>query len=297
MLRTISRTSHLVARDHLPYSCRVQRIEFYTDYRRFLKDYYEDRKKHSKTFSYRQFSLKAGIRSPSLFLEIAEGRRNLTEASTLQFVKGLGLTEADAQYFIALVHYNQAPTSKAKQRWFEELRGMRKRVEAKLVPLDQHEYYARWYFPVLRELACRMDWKNDYALLARSVRPCLNPRQVKEGIALLERLQLLERKGDRWFQTSTALTTGSEVDSLLVRSCNRQFAELAATALDEVPPSRRDASSMVVGISLEGFRRIKEEIRHFKERIARIAEDDILADRVYAMSVQLIPHSTIGDGA
>lgn len=275
----------------------MQRIEFYTDYRQYLKDYYEDKKKHSKTFSYRQFSLKAGIRSPSLFLEVTEGKRNLTESSTAQFVKGLGLTESDAHYFAALVHYNQAPTSKAKQRWFEELRGMRKRVEVKLVPLDQHEYYARWYYPVLRELSCRMDWKDDYALLARSVRPGLSVRQAKEAIDLLERLCLIERKGGRWIQPHSALTTGSEVDSLLVRSCNRQFADLAAIALDEIPPSRRDASSIVIGISVEGFRKIKEEIRHFKERIARIAEDDITADRVYAMNIQFIPHSAVGDSA
>lgn len=275
----------------------MQRIEFHTDYRQFLKEYYDDRKLRSKTFSYRQFCLKAGIRSPSLFLEVVEGRRNLTEASILQFIKGLGLTESDAHYFTALVHYNQANTAKTKQRWFEELRGMRRRVQARLIPLDQHEYYSRWYLPVLRELACRIDWKDDFSRLARSVRPALTTRQAKEAIGLLERLQLIRRQGNAWIQPDSALTTGAEVDSLLVRSCNRQFADLAAEAIDAVPPSRRDASSMVVGISLEGFRRIKEEIRHFKERIARIAEDDAQADRVYALNLQLIPHSVIEESA
>jgi uncharacterized protein (TIGR02147 family) len=275
----------------------VQRIEFYTDYRQFLKDYYEDRKSRSKSFSYRQFCLKAGIRSPSLFLEVVEGRRNLTEASTVQFLKGLGLTENDAQYFTTLVNYNQARDSRSKQRWFEELRGMRRRVQAQLIPFDHHEYYARWYFPVLRELVCRIDWNNDFALLARQIRPTLNSRQVRDGIELLVRLGLLKQEGERWIQPSPALTTGNEVDSLLVRSCNRQFADLAALAIDEVPPSRRDASSMVIGISTDGFRRIKEEIRHFKARIARIAEDDLVADRVYALSIQFVPHSAIGDSA
>jgi uncharacterized protein (TIGR02147 family) len=275
----------------------VQRIEFYTDFRQYLKDYYEDRKSRSKSFSYRQFCLKADIRSPSLFLEVVEGRRNLTEASTAQFIKGLGLTEADSQYFTILVNYNQARDSRSKQRWFEELRGMRRRVQAQVVPFDRHEYYARWYFPVLRELACRIDWKGDHGHLARQVRPALNPRQVRDAIDLLVRLGMLKQEGERWTQPEPALTTGHEVDSLLVRSCNRQFADLAALAIDEVPPPRRDASSMVIGISADGFRRIKEEIRHFKARVARIAEDDALADRVYAMSIQFVPHSVTGDSA
>lgn len=64
---------------------------------------------------------------------------------------------------------------------------------------------------------------------------------------------------------------------MLVRSCNRQFAEL--------------------GIGLDGFRRIKEEIRHFKERVARIAEDDVAVDRVFALNIQLVPHSILGESA
>ena len=273
------------------------RIEFYADYRQFLKDYYQERKRLSKSFSYRQFSLKAGIRSPSLFLEVAEGRRNLTAASIVRFASGLDLTETDAEYFASLVHYNQARDARTKQRWFEQLRGLRRRVEAHIVPLDHHEDYSRWYYPVLRELACHVDWHGEHALLARRIRPSLTARQVREAIDLLERLGFLRREGDRWNQADRALTSGSEVDSMLVRSCNRQFAELAVGAIDDVPPSERDASSMVVGIGLDGFRRIKEEIRHFKERVARIAEDDVAVDRVFALNVQLIPHSILGESA
>ena len=54
---------------------------------------------------------------------------------------------------------------------------------------------------------------------------------------------------------------------------------------------------MVVGIGLDGFRRIKEEIRHFKERVARIAEDDVAVDRVFALNIQLVPHSILGESA
>lgn len=270
----------------------VLRLEFYTDYRQFLKDYYEERKRASKSFSYRQFCLKAGIRSPSLFLEVAEGRRNLTEASILQFAKGLNLTESDTHLFSVLVHYSQAKDSRNKQRWFEDLRGLRRRVEVVTVPLDRHDYYARWYHPVLRELACCREWEDDPSRLGKMVRPPLSAKQTKEAIALLINLGFLikDREG-RWHQPSQALTTGSEVDSLLVRSCNRQFAELAAESFDSVPPPLRDSSSMVIGIGAAGFRRIKEEIRHFKDRIARIAEDETSPDRVYSLNLHFLPHS------
>lgn len=270
-------------------------IEHYTDYRQFLKDFYADRKRRSTTFSHRQFCLKAGIRSPSLLREVSEGRRNLTESSTQQFVKGLGLTETDAKYFTSLVQYNQTQDPVARQQWLEALRGLRKRVEAKFVALDRHEFYSRWYLPVLRELAVQRRWARDFDALARAVRPAITELEAEQGIELLERMGFLEAFEDGWIQPDPALTTGSEVDSAVVREGNRQFAELGLRSIAEVPPSKRDVSTMVVGIGEDGFRRIKEEIRLFKERVARIAEDDKDSDGVFALNVQLVPHSRRGE--
>lgn len=269
-------------------------LEQYSDYRRFLKDFYADRKKRSPSFSYRQFCLKAGVRSPSLLREVTEGRRNLTETTIQQFVKGLGLTEIDGKFFTALVQYNQAQDPTTRQQWLESMRGMQRRVEARFVPLEHHEFYSRWYLPVLRELACQIDWKRDYALLAGSIRPALTPEEAEQAIELLERMGFLEQGEDGWVQPDPALTTGHEVDSASVRSGNLQFAQLGARSIEDVPPTRRDVSTMVLGVSKDGFRRIKEEIRLFKDRVARIADDDHAANAVYAVNVQLVPHSQAG---
>ncbi len=269
----------------------MEPLERYTDYRKYLKDYYADRKKRSPTFSYRQFSQKAGIRSPSLLREVTEGRRNLTESSIQQFVKGLGLTETDTRFFTALVHYNQAQDEQTRLQWLESMRGLRRRVKAAFVPLERHEYYSRWYIPVVRELACRIDWGGDFRKLAQRLRPAITVLEARQAVDLLLRMGFLEERDGAWIQPDPALTTGSEVDSLHVRAGNLQFATMGAESIELVPPSQRDVSTVVVGISHDGFRRIKEEIRLFKERVARIAEDDERADGVFAVNVQLVPHS------
>lgn len=273
----------------------MKALEHYSDYRQFLKDFYADRKKRSATFSYRQFGQKAGIRSPSLLREVAEGRRNLTETSIQQFVKGLGLTETDAKFFNALVHYNQAQDQNTRLQWLESLRGLTRRVTARFVPLERHEFYTRWYIPVVRELACRISWGHDYGKLARAVRPAITTEQAEQAVELLTRMGFLEERDGSWVQPDPALTTGPEVDSLHVRAGNQQFADLGAKSIEDVPPSQRDVSTIVVGISHDGFRRIKEEIRLFKERVARIAEDDAAADSVFAVNLQLVPHSRAPD--
>ena len=85
----------------------MQRIEFYDDFRTYLRDFYADQKSVSH-FSYRFFCRKAGLKSPSHFTEIMDGRRKLTSKMMDSFIKGLGLTENDARYFTILVNFNQS---------------------------------------------------------------------------------------------------------------------------------------------------------------------------------------------
>jgi uncharacterized protein (TIGR02147 family) len=222
---------------------------------------------------------------------VVDGRRNLTEQSIGQFGLGLGLSATEQKFFAALVHYNQAQDAATKQQWLDVLRGHQRKVQAVQVSLDAHQYYAHWYYPVLRELAATRAWNGDYARLARAVRPAITKTQAKDGIELLLRLGFLREEKGRWVQTDPALTTGAEVDSLLVRGCNKQFAELAVDSIDALPPTRRDVSSMVLGVSQRSWGLIKEEIQHFKARVARIVEDDATSDQVCVLNVQLVPHS------
>ena len=165
----------------------MDRIEAYTDYRQFLRDFYEDRKKRSKSFSHRQFCRKAGLTSPSFLKEVIDGKRSLTDVSIAQFIQGLGLTDLDAAFFGALVRFNQATDSATKQQYLDQMRGLRRKVQAAVVPLDRYDYYSKWYHPVLRELAVHRIWNDDWAAMARCVRPQIKAREAREGIALLEK--------------------------------------------------------------------------------------------------------------
>jgi uncharacterized protein (TIGR02147 family) len=144
----------------------MERIEYYTDFRAYLKDYYEDRKRRLPAFSYRYFCMKGGIKSPTLYKEIVEGKRNLTSKTMAQFAKGMGLSSTDEEYFYTLVHFNQSKNSEEKRRHLEHMRGLRRKVHQEVVPLDFYEYYSCWHYPVLRELACLLPWNGDYSLLA-----------------------------------------------------------------------------------------------------------------------------------
>lgn len=273
----------------------MERIGAYTDYRKFLRDFYEDRKSRPSGFSYRQFCLRAGLTSPSLLKEVMDGKRNLTEASTAQFARGLGLTDADTAFFGALVRFNQAVDPGMKQQCLEEMRRLRRKIPIAVVPLDAYDYYSKWYLPVLRELAPTRDWNGDWPALARRVRPRIRPLEAREGIDLLLKLGMLQRQGARWIQADPVIGTGGEVGSLAVRAGNREFARKGLESIDELPPAERDVSTLVVGLPKSAHTLVQQEIREFKERLIRLAQDHPDSDEVFAVNVQFFPLSQPGE--
>jgi uncharacterized protein (TIGR02147 family) len=270
----------------------MERIETYTDYRQYLKDYYEDRKSRLSVFSYRYFCIKSGLKSPTLFKEIVDGKRNLTSKNLPHFIKGLDLMPLDAQYFIALVHFNQSKSMEEKTQYLEQMQGLKRKIPRDVVPIDQYAFYSRWYLLVLRELACILPWKGDYAMLAKAVDPPIKKSEAQAGIQFLVQKGFIMLQDDGTYrQTKRAITSGSEVTSIGVRTFNEKMTRRGADAINEYSQAVRDIRTMVIGISAESYPLIKDEIREFMDRVARIVDNDRKSDRVYNLGVQLFPVS------
>jgi len=270
----------------------MKRIEHYDNYREFLSDWFEDRKKRFRFFSNRYFCQKAGIKSPSLFKEVVNGNRNLTEQTIPKFIQGMGLTDSDTAFFRILVHLNQARDPKEREIYTEELKKFRDKVVKEVIPAEHYEYYSRWYNPVVRELACLIDWKDDCQHLASLITPQLKVREVKACVAMLVRLGFLVKDDEgRYHQSAPSITSGSHIHAAGVRDLNRHFADLGSEAIDRFSPDERHVSSMTIGISEEAYQSLRQEIEEFRDRVRRIVFDDKKSDRVYSMNLQLFPLS------
>lgn len=270
----------------------MKRIEYYSNYRKFLKDLYADKKKRFPFFSNRYFCRKSGVKSPSLLKEVIEGKRNLTDKTITAFARGFGLNENDTKFFNLLVLFNQSKDPQVKQQLLEQMRGLTRKVKQEVIPIDLYAYYSKWYHPVIRELACILDWKDDFSLLARSVSPPIKKTEALKSVTLLLELGFLIRTDDgKYKQSHPAITTGREVTSVGVRSLNRHLSIMGTEAVDRFPPTERDITSLTIGVSPKSYSLIKEEIQEFKNRVIRIVDDDKESNRVYNLNVHLFPLS------
>lgn len=266
-------------------------ISDFTDYRAFLKAYYEERKAENAAFSYEVFARQAGFRTKSFIFKVIRGEKSLSARSTFALARAMSLGRRDTEYFEALVAFNHAETVEERQHHFERLQSLG-RGKAVSLRQDQFACFANWYNVVVRELISLTPFAGDYAALARAVSPRITARQARDSVELLQNLGMIERGKDGVYrQTSSSLTTGEHVGTLAVDQFQRHALRLASESIDRHPAEFRDVSSITVGLSPKGVEEVREELARCRKAIAAIARSDSGEDRVYVAGLQLFPVS------
>jgi uncharacterized protein (TIGR02147 family) len=264
----------------------------YIDYRLFLRDYYEGKKKTTRFFSYRYFAKKAGINSPNFLKQIIESKRNLTGQTITKFVVALQLNEKESLFFRHLVRFNQAGTAQEKQEHYAVMLSMMHTVKEQRLTADQHEYYNNWYVPVIRELVCLRDYKDNYNKLAADVEPAIGSREARFAVKLLQRLGLIEKQPDGTYrQSAAAIISNSDVARMAVRSFNREMLMKAEISLDNTPIAERQVFGVTLGISKPCYDVLVSEMAAFRDRVVAITNSDRNSSRVYQLHLQLFPLS------
>lgn len=271
----------------------MKNIFQYIDYRIFLADYFETMKEKHSFFSYRWFANKAKISSSGLYQRVVKGERNLTEKSTEKFLKAMELGLKEAEFFRVLVAFNQAKSSKEKQRNYTLMVSMTDLVEESLLELDQYGYLNNWYTPVIRELLPLVQIKDDFETLAKTLKPSISAREAHDAVELLMRLGFIEQDNDfNYHQCSPAISSGTHFQSVMTqarRAFNASMIDLAKQALERFPIEKRYAVGITLGISDNTYEVLLQEFHAFRERVVAIANKEKKPSQICQMNFQLFP--------
>ncbi len=262
----------------------------YTDYRAFLRDWYEAAKKGGGTLSYRSFAQRAGLKSINFYKFVMDGVRNLTFDSAAKFALGLKLNKQETEFFKKLVFYTQAKTHEEKNRRYQDLLRSRKYSQLKPIERDQYEYYATWYHPVVRELVASKDFDGTFAWIAGRLSPSITPAQAEKSVELLEKLGFIEQmENGHWKQASSIVSTGAELKSHVVHNYHKIVLDLAKRVIDELPVERRDVSTMTLGVNRGRITELKELIQNFRQEILKAVASDTEPEEVVQLNIQMFP--------
>ena len=268
----------------------MKEIVEYTDYRKYIRDYYEERKR-SSVFSWQKFAQDAGFSSAVFLKYVCEGKKNLSVGSAGSVAGAMGLAGYEQTYFVLMVSYAHAKSDKAKRAAFEERCALAKAHKMRVLGNDEFDYFKSWKNPVLRELAPHMPGAKPLEM-ARACSPSITAAEVAETLNFLVKLKLLKRDRDgNYHQTDKTITMGDmDVVPVAARELQRQMGEFAIKAID-LPLSERTMSGFVLGLTERSYERIRKEMADFYRRVVAIATEDDETERVYRMNMQLFPLS------
>jgi uncharacterized protein (TIGR02147 family) len=265
----------------------------FSDFRKFLVDYQAKRQAQDRTFTRSRFCRELGLpNTRSFFNDIIKGTRPLSRNYVERFVLALNMNEEEARYFRTLVDFNQSDRPGERELLFDQLVSLN-RTPARFVSPDEYEFYRHWHHSTVFSLLDVLDFKDDYAALAKRIFPPISVAQARESIALLKKLGMIHKTGTGlWKPTAKTLDSGSYVKGELVKQYQLQCLELSKRAmlLDHKAP--RNFSTITLSVSKAGCELIEKKLQKFKSEARSIAHrESEPADRVYQLNIQLFPQS------
>ncbi|MBN2036566.1 MAG: TIGR02147 family protein [Chitinispirillaceae bacterium] len=269
----------------------------YFDYREYLRAAYLRRKQETKGFSHRRFSREAGIASPNYLLRVLKGARSLGSGYVVKFCRALGLHRNETRYFTTLVKFNTENDIDKKENFLRDLLALRCRRGILRIDDKKLQFFSKWYYPVIRELAVILDRGDDFNLLARNCVPRITSQQAKNAVGYLLKNGFLKKDaGNRYVRTEPVISSGDEVRSTVLRNYHRQTLAQSIEALDKGNLETRDISSLTLSVSRKTYFAIKKEIQEFRKRLLIMAREDAGPEMVCLAGFQLIPRSKMDPG-
>lgn len=258
----------------------------YTDFRLYMRDFYEERKRCS-AFSWREFSKVAGFSSPSYMKVVCDGKSNLSRIGIERTGAAMGLSGFEMDYFREMVVFGQAESEDKKKETYERMLAMAKAHKVRVLEGDLFEYYETWRNPVLRELAPIMPGATP-GELAKMCYPEVSAQEVQQSLHFLTKAGLLKKDSENFVQSETSLRGTTDATRLAMRGMHRIMSRLATPAL-ELPKEIRNFSGVTMGLSRDSFGKIEKVLDECRQKIIEIAAEEKNIEQVYRVNLQLFP--------
>jgi uncharacterized protein (TIGR02147 family) len=270
---------------------QVQKSVFgYTDYRKFLIDFFDSIKSEDPEVTYAQICKETEIKSPGHLSLILHGKANISIELAERFSAFCKLKARESRYFLTMVQFNQEKKTSLKTELFEQLISFNESCIYKVGP-HHYKFYDKWYHSAIRALLEFISIKDNFEDLTKMIVPAIRPDQVKGSIALLTELGLIQPDSNGYYRpTQMSIETGSAASSLMLNNFTLSMMDLASEAMDRFSRNERIFSSVTIGIDKEGYDEIVAELREFRRRVAEIAQRRS-ADRVIQVNFQAFPLS------
>jgi len=263
----------------------------YDDYRKFLKDYFEEQKKIRKVFTQRFFAQKAGFNSHSFCPLVIKGKRKLTAESKEKIICAIPLKADAAEYFRILVKYNHAATAEEKQEYFNRLNVLREKTKFSRLDKIAYPFFDKWYYPVVRAVAAYSDWGGDFRKLAKMVLPPISVEQARAAVEALVGAGMLIPEGASQYRVHANKLTTEDIPSIVRNKNRRELLQQCIYNTELLPPEKRYLAYSTLATSEKTFKKIQEYLDSVRKNVIDMVMADENNEVVYELVFNVVPFS------
>ncbi|WP_413943595.1 TIGR02147 family protein [Bdellovibrio sp. HCB-162] len=279
----------------------------YMNYRQFLADFYQFKRKSSKgslrAYNYAVFSAAANIKSPNYLKMIIEGKRNLSEDMIGKFGKALGFMKDQTDEFRLLVQFTQATDPAERNMYLKKLSEHRVAGKLKSGEIDRKtwEKVPNWVAWIIYAMVDQEGVSFDTAALKTLLRGKASEDEIETALNTLITSGELRRDEvtGELKKNRSLIESPEEIPVALVRKLQSQLMYLGLESLYQDQPTDREFGTLTMSLTKAEFEEIKFKLRqmrkafHKDNSIARMKEK---GERVYQLNIQLFPVTNAVEG-
>lgn len=263
----------------------------YSNFRLFMRDYYELRHQKNRNFSHRFVAKMLGEKSPSFLQKLIDNERRLNPHQIEALIRLFNMAEHEAKYFRVLYLYSTASTRTEQELYLDQLISLNHTPRRELSS-DLREYYSNWFNPVIRSVLSVIKVGNDFKRIANVIHPKITVRQAQDAVHLLAKLKLIEMDEDgHWIPTDEGLFAKDAFHNAFVQGYRQQCLDLASQIIASNPNNEKSHfSTAAMSISESAHQRIIRKLDKFRSEVRSIVRKDAEApSKVLQFQIQAFP--------
>lgn len=273
-------------------SARIRpKLSDYSDYRLFLRDYYNHRKQGGR-FSFRRFAQLSKIKSSNYLMLVMDGRRSLSATTARSVAKAMQLTAGETEFFVSLVNLERAETSDERAGFEKDRRVSLARIIGREIPSDKAKYLSIWYYAVVRELAFLPDFSPKADWISEKMIGLIDVEQAEDAVRVLINLDLWKSKDGKIEISDLYLDSGPEERSfgeISVAKLHKQNLTAWCKILDQIPKSDRELGLIHIPINKAKVPELKKRIQKFQDEIIGWLQDETDPTQIVQVGTYMVP--------
>ncbi len=240
------------------------------NYRDYLNAELQTRIAKNPRYSMRALARDLAL-SPQMISSVLGGKKDLSVDSAAEIASKLGFDPSKTQDFLDAVVLEGCKSDLAKAMIRQRIEG-RNQVRGGFRPLSLEMFKAisDWYHLAILELLDCRGFKSDVRWVA--TRLGISVHEVKEALARLKTLELLEERDGKLLRTEFRVSALSDVPAAALREHARQIFAKGTAALQEQQQDERDVTSMTMAIDPRLLPEAKKMILQFRRKLCRFLE-------------------------